>query len=335
MTDNTVPFVSVVIPTHNRGEILKHTVESLFSQSYPGDRYEIIVVDNASTDETEEMVQSLQRVAPCSLKYYRKENEGPGAARNLGISKASGDIVAFTDSDCVAHHDWLKNGVSKIMEGFGLVQGKTLPNPDQPRITLHHTMEVRHENGFYQTCNIFYLKEILDQAGGFSPDFCGLDLFGIPRWGGEDTDLAWRVKKQGWRSAFEDTAVVFHHVFPLSPFGILFSGYYKSGVIILHRIIQRHPELRNIILYMKIFQIKRRFLFYLLVMSLISGLTLHWGFFLLGVPYVNAVLRRSFYKFPIRDYHRGIGNVILTLLVDIMHSVFFLFSSLIYRTVVL
>jgi glycosyltransferase involved in cell wall biosynthesis len=335
LIDSIVPFVSVVIPTHNRGEILKHTIESLFSQSYPGDRYEIIVVDNASTDGTEEMIHSIQSEAPCSLKYFRKENEGPGAARNLGISKASGDVVAFTDSDCVADHNWLKSGVARLMEGFGLVQGKTLPNPDQPRVTLHHTMEIRHENGFYQTCNMFYWKEILDRAGGFSPDFCGLDLFGVPRWGGEDTDLAWRAKKQGWKSTFEDTAVVFHHVFPLNPFGILFSGYYKSGIITLHRIIKRHPELRNIILYMKIFQIKRRFFFYLLVLSVISGLTLHWGFFLLGVPYVRAVLRRSFYKFPLTAYHRGIGNFILTLLVDIMHSVFFLFTSLVYRSVVL
>jgi glycosyltransferase involved in cell wall biosynthesis len=321
MIHTTVPSVSVVIPTHNRRELLKCTIESLFNHSYPKDRYEIIVIDNASSDGTEKMIQSLQSEAPCILKF--------------GIKKASGDIVAFTDSDCVADRDWLKNGVSKMSEGFGLVQGKTLPKADQTRRKLHHTMEITSENGFYQTCNIFYRKEILDRVEGFSPDFCGLDFFGTPRWGGEDTDLAWRVKKQGWRSGFTGDAIVYHHVFPLSPFKILFGTYYRTGIIVFPRIVKRHPELRDIILYRKIFKHKRRALFYLFLLSLLSGLSIHWGFFLLSLPYVIKILRRSFYSRPIRSYHRGLALFGLNFFTELFHTVFLICTSLIYRTIVL
>jgi len=329
------PFVSVVIPTYNMRDLLRDAVESLFRQSYPVDRYEIIVVDNSSTDGTGELIQSLQQVSPCPLHYYRKQNDGPGASRNLGIAKARGSIIAFTDSDCVADPGWLKNGAAKMADGVGIVQGKTLPNPSQPRITLHRTMNITWEDGLYQTCNIFYLKEILDRVGGFSPDFCGLDMLGTPRWGGEDTDLAWRVKKQGWKSFFADDSVIYHHVFPLSLFSLLFGSYYRNGIVPLPHLIRRHPELRDIVLYKKIFRTKRRALFNLFLLSLFSGLLLHWVFFLAGFPYVIRMLKQSFYRRPIQSYHRGLGLFIVLILIDIVHTVLLIFTSLIYRAIVL
>jgi len=334
MIHTTAPFVSVIIPTYNRRELLKSSIESLLNQSYPMDRYEIIVVDNSSTDGTEEMVYSLQQNSQCSLSYYRKENEGPGSSRNLGIAKARGTIIAFTDSDCVADAEWLKNGVDRMTDGIGLVQGKTLPHPGQPQRLLQHTMNVVTENGFYPTCNIFYQKEALDQVGGISRDVCGLNCLG-EQVGGEDTDLAWRIKESGWISVFADDAVIYHHVFILISLRAVIKYARFHVIFSLAHNIKKHPALRDAILYWKIFKSKQRAFFYLLVVSLFFGIFIHWGFYLLVLPYLARLMRVSFHERPLRSYHRGLALFWFIILVEIVESVLSIFASLTYRTVIL
>lgn len=330
-----LPFVSVVVPTYNRGELLRDTIDSLLIQSYPKNCFEIIVVDNSSTDGTGEIVRSLQERSPDILRYYRKENEGPGSSRNFGIAKARGTIVAFTDSDCTADRNWLKNGVARMTDGVGIVQGKTLPDPNQPKSTLRQTMKVMSEDSYYQTCNIFYLKERLDSVGGFSPEFCGLNFFGKPRWGGEDTDLAWRVKKQGWRSVFADDSVVYHHVFPVNSLREFFNSIHLSIIFTLARIIKRHPEIRLTLLYRRIFKSKQRALFYLFVPALISGIMIHWSFFFPGAPYMAKLLRISFYHRPLWTYHRGAVLFCIIIFVELIETLLSISASLRYRTIIL
>lgn len=335
MNHAEIPFVSVVIPTRNRQELLKDAIESLFNQSYPKDRYEIIVIDNASTDGTDKMIHSIQSEAPCILKYDRKEDQGPGSARNLGITKARGRIIAFTDSDCFVDQNWIKNGTAKMTDGVGIVQGKTLPNPEQRQGTLSQTMKVLSEDTYYPTCNIFYWKESLDKVNGFSPEFCSLTYFGKPRWGGEDTDLAWKVKKEGWKSVFANDAVVYHHVFPVTSLRELFRAMHLGIIFILARNFKKHPELRESILYLNVFKSKQRALFYPFMLSLFFGLFMHWSFFLLGVPYVTQLLRICFYKRPIGSYHRGLALLVIVILQELMESMLSICASVIYRTVIL
>lgn len=97
------PFVSVVVPVYNGGDTIDELLQSLVAQTYPGDRYEIIVVDNNSQDDTPQRVQRH----PVNLLYER-EIQSSYAARNRGARAASGEIVAFTDAACVAHPDWLR-----------------------------------------------------------------------------------------------------------------------------------------------------------------------------------------------------------------------------------
>jgi len=84
---------SAVIPTFNRSHLLQATLESVFAQTFTD--YEIIVVDDGSTDDTQEMVKSYGK----RVQFFCQENAGPGAARNLGVSHARGEYVAFLDSD--------------------------------------------------------------------------------------------------------------------------------------------------------------------------------------------------------------------------------------------
>ena len=94
--------LTVVIPTYNRKNILKKCLNALFDQTYPQSDYEVIVVDDGSTDGTEEIVKFLINNSPCILRYFKQEHKGPAAARNLGIKNANGKIILFIGDDIIA-----------------------------------------------------------------------------------------------------------------------------------------------------------------------------------------------------------------------------------------
>jgi glycosyltransferase involved in cell wall biosynthesis len=331
-----IPIVSVVIPTRNRKDILRDAIESLFIQSYPNDRYEIIVIDNDSDDGTDEMVASLLVHAPCELKYIRKKDEGPGTSRNTGIQLARGSIIAFTDDDCVVDPYWLKNGISKIGNGVGLVQGKTLPNPRQEMKVFIRTMRIEHEDGLYQTCNMFYRKDILESVGGFSPEFIGLDRFGKPRWGCEDIDLAWKVKKKGWKSVFADDAIVYHHVFYIHPIkGILNYRMFRAFFHFIPYVIKKHPEMRKSALYRRYFFSKYTALFNLFIVALFLGVTIDKFFFLLIVPYMLALVRDSFRGRSLKTCYYGFVSAAFSIFFNFVIFILLLSGSIRCRSVVL
>lgn len=108
----TAPFVSVVVPTHDRPEVLATTLQTLLALHYP--HFEIIVVDNApSTPKTAEVVRSLAENC-AHLRYVREDNPGPSCARNRGILEAKGEIIAFSDDDVTVDTYWLAH----IVKGF-------------------------------------------------------------------------------------------------------------------------------------------------------------------------------------------------------------------------
>jgi|GEM_PF-3417899 len=103
----TTPFVSVIIVTYNRQDTLEKALRSLFVQDYPQDKYEIIVVDDGSTDRTDNLVKRLQKDYP--FVYLKQEHKLSASARNLGIKKAKGEIICFLDSDCIAPSNWISS----------------------------------------------------------------------------------------------------------------------------------------------------------------------------------------------------------------------------------
>lgn len=104
MADQKFPFVSVVVVTFNRGNVIDACLDSLERQAYPGDRYEVIVVDDCSTDDTAQIARAHQGV-----KVIRHEvNRGIPSARNTGLAAAKGEIVAYIDDDAVADAHWLE-----------------------------------------------------------------------------------------------------------------------------------------------------------------------------------------------------------------------------------
>jgi len=164
-----LPFIDVVIPTFNRAEMLEAIVGSLMAQSYPADRYRVIVVDDGSTDRTWSVLEQLAAGEP-RLRCLRAAHRGPYAARNDGWRAGSGAIIAFTDDDCIADPHWLAavaRGFARHPEALGL-QGKTVTTKKGVTPFTHQIVVLR-PNALYETCNMAYRRDALSAAGGFAP----------------------------------------------------------------------------------------------------------------------------------------------------------------------
>jgi glycosyltransferase involved in cell wall biosynthesis len=229
------PVVSVVVPTHNRAQHLAGLVEALEAQRGV-DSFEVIVVDDASTDDTRAVLERLQRSTVVPLIARRLErNRGPAAARNVGWRTARALLIAFTDDDCRPDPEWLGLLVKGLARAE-IAQGRTVPDPEHASRAgpFSRTVETNEEWGFYETCNVGYRKDALARVGGFDE--------GFRRPFGEDTDLAWRVKSSGGTSIFERDAVVFHAVWPQSFLGHLRDLPRRAGIV---RALSKNPGLRS------------------------------------------------------------------------------------------
>ena len=198
--------VSVVVPVYNGEKTVGKTVDALLGQSLPQKEYEILVVDDGSTDGTLGVLKNYGR----SIRVVKAgRNGGPGKARNRGIMEARGAIVAFTDGDCVPDSDWLEKGLAQFDAGVVAVGGRTYTDKEKMSYLTHYS-DNEKDNGLYPTCNILYRKDALTDVGGFSEE--------IPVPFSEDTDLAWRVQRAfpGKTFTFAADAGVFHPCSPAS-----------------------------------------------------------------------------------------------------------------------
>ena len=100
------PFVTVIVPLYNDSELLRYCLSSLCLQTYPQERYEVIVVDNGSDENIQPLIKEFS-----DIKFFKEERPGSYSARNSGILHANGEILAFTDSDCNPSRDWIEKGV--------------------------------------------------------------------------------------------------------------------------------------------------------------------------------------------------------------------------------
>jgi len=124
------PLITIIIPTYNRLEQLKTCVASLNNFTFPKDNYEILVVDDGSTDGTSGSEKSFVASFDGRLKFLRQENKGPAAARNFGIQHAQGNIIAFIDDDCEPKKEWLGELIKGYEDPKVAGTGGTILNPN-------------------------------------------------------------------------------------------------------------------------------------------------------------------------------------------------------------
>ncbi|GAB63806.1 glycosyltransferase [Candidatus Jettenia caeni] len=225
--------VSVILPTFRRDELLQRCLTSLFAQEYESSSYEIIVVDDARRQETQKLVEreKTRRGFP-SLRYIPAGNtHGPAAARNCGWRVAAGDIVAFTDDDCIPSSTWLKAGVAAFTKGVVGVSGKIIvPIPSVP--TDYEYTVSRLEHSEFVTANCFYLRDVIRLAGGFDEKYTAA-------WR-EDADLFFTLLKKNVKLVYAREAVVIHPV-RYAPWGISLREHKKCMFNAL--LYKKHPVL--------------------------------------------------------------------------------------------
>jgi len=215
-----------VVSFHNEARYLRRCLLSLLDQTYPKDRYEIILVNDGSQDASQETISDLLDAERARVSLLVQSDRGPAAGRNLGVAHAKGAIVAFTDPDCVADKDWLVQHVeSYVSNEIGGVEGRVETDWSE----LLYPIRVSPAGFRYVTCNMSYRLDALKEVGSFDEDF---------RWK-EDDELAYRVIEAGWRLVSATNAVVYHPVKMLSKRALISYGLKHRYDIPFYR---KHPQ---------------------------------------------------------------------------------------------
>jgi GT2 family glycosyltransferase len=319
MPDLRDPTVSVVIATHGRARLLTETLDALDAQDGPS--FEVVVVDDDSPDDTSAMA------AARGVKSLRVRRGGPGRARQAGWHAATGSIIAFTDDDCVPTPQWLAELIAPIVRGEAdFVQGRTQPRPDQLHLRgpWSRTQRIVSEKGFYETCNIAYRRDVLEQLGGFSPEYEG------PFTAGEDCDLGWRARKAGYRSAFAPDALVHHAVWP-SSYKERIRNIRRREMIV--RVVRDHPEIRDL-LYRRYFFRPSHLRTLLAIGGLVAaGAVRRWlPVAVVGMTTVGYVVNTRDRPQPAARRALQFGQIAT---VQLLELAVFVRSSIRYRTIVL
>lgn len=236
----------MVIATKDRERRLEAALASLRAQTIGTGRFEVLVVDDGSSDGTPQMLEREAAAGDLALRIIRRPaSGGPGAARNEGWRAAVAPLVAFIDDDCVADPRWLEAG----LEAWGgdparFVQGPTTPIEEEldELGPTSYTIDIRAMVPEFPTCNIFYPRALLERIDGF-------DEAGFPV-NGEDTDLAWRAREAGAEPTFAPDASVRHAVVRLGPIAFLRRNWSWNHAM---RVYARHPQLRRERIYYRVF----------------------------------------------------------------------------------
>jgi glycosyltransferase involved in cell wall biosynthesis len=220
-------------------------LDALAQQTY-GD-YEVVVVDDGSEDGSADEAEADAR-AGRPVRLVRLPGVGAVAARQAGVSQARGDVLAFTDSDCLPQPQWLAAGLEALDRGADVVQGLT--RPARPPGPLERTVVADRYDCLYATCNAFYRRDAFEAAGGFDGSAARRLGFRVNdrarRLGfGEDTLLGWRVRRAG-SAAFAPAAVVEHQVFPPDLLDAV-SRAVMAGAF--PALVREVPELRHTLLF--------------------------------------------------------------------------------------
>jgi len=201
MSEQVVMFVSVAIPHYNDVANLTHCLACLRRQTWPSD-FEIVIADNNSSGG----VAAVQGIAP-DARVVPAVEQGAGPARNTAAAVASGEVLAFIDSDCLADENWLTEGI-KALARHDYVGGRVITAIGDPaRITAAEAYEAvfafdfkkyiekQHYSG---SGNLFVPKAVFERVGGFRAGVA------------EDMEWCWRANAAGYRLGYAEKAIVRH-----------------------------------------------------------------------------------------------------------------------------
>jgi GT2 family glycosyltransferase len=205
VTGSELPFVSVVVPVRNGERTLRDCLFSILQTDYRDDRREIVVVDNGSSDGTAQIIRRFP------VRYVLEERRGLSEARNRGIAESAGEVLVFTDADCVVTTNWLRELLQGFEEspGAAVVAGEVVAYPPQTPVERYLALRKpsymnwsrAQEHTWFQFGNAAVRRPTFDAVGRFDTRFRGAC---------EDVDFCWRLLRAGLELSWRPGAIVFH-----------------------------------------------------------------------------------------------------------------------------
>jgi glycosyltransferase involved in cell wall biosynthesis/GT2 family glycosyltransferase len=213
---------TIIIPTFNRWDALEETLAALARADYPANRWEVIVVDDGSTDDTEASIGRWIEQAAIQVRYVRQTNSGPAAARNRGALEARGDALIFIDNDILVKPDFVRAHVDALAAHPGCwVMGRVVHPPELRRTAFGryrdsvweafheaHTDERVSETSGMTAANVSMPAADFHRLGGFDEDFTIASC--------EDCDLGIRARQAGIRVVYDPRIIVLHNDWAVS-----------------------------------------------------------------------------------------------------------------------
>lgn len=218
-------MVSVIIPTYNRAYSIGKTLDSFFELDYPSEKYEIIVCDNNSSDNTREVIeQYIQKYGQKRIRYIFEKRQGAHYARNTGAKNAQGDILYFTDDDMIAHPKMLKNllKVFEQDENVAVATGRIMPKwlSIPPRWVEQYCCNLKlslndlgvgtiisnKDMGVY-SCHQAIRRDVFNKTNGFHFDYVGGELLGDG-----ESGLNQDIIEMGYKLAYVGSSYIFHMI---------------------------------------------------------------------------------------------------------------------------
>ena len=215
----SLPFISIVIPTFNRPERIRECVNALKALDYPRESFEVILVDDGSPQPV--IPQWSAEAASLNLQVIRQNRQGPAHARNTGLERASGSLVAFTDDDCRPHQQWLLSLAAAHRQDpaaafAGPVHNafpRSIPSEASQMLVdyCRRYFNRRRDGIFYTSNNLAFPARQLRSSGGFDTTF--------PLAAGEDRELCARWIQHGFRIVYiSDAAIDHYHLLTFTKF---------------------------------------------------------------------------------------------------------------------
>ena len=222
----SIPEISVIICSYNRADYITGAIESLYNQTLDKNRFEILVIDNNSIDNTGELVQNYMSNHPgFELHYQTESRQGASFARNTGAAFAKSPLLCFMDDDATAETHYLErilNFFSSHPDAAGL-GGRIIPKyiPEKPEWMSHFVsslvgnfdysnhLTVFKEGKYPLESNMIVRKDDFEAIGGFNIELPGVK--GTLRIGGEGKDFFYRLQALG-KKVYYDPKVVVHHI---------------------------------------------------------------------------------------------------------------------------
>ena len=201
-------LISIIIPTRNRKKILKKCLQALNKQSINNNKFEIIIIDDGSTQDIEAMIKSLN-LKP-KLKYHYQKHSGPAKSRNKGIKLANGKYIIFIDDDIIVNEQFVENHLNTLLNNDkAIVHGPVIHTNNLDNPTAAEKKIRDFSSAFFATGNASIKKSYLKEAGLFNENFY--------EYGWEDLEFGKRLKQLNLKAVKAENAIGYHLKYQFSP----------------------------------------------------------------------------------------------------------------------